>query len=151
AQWVNVSAKGIPRTKDGNPDLSAPAPRKPDGKPDISGIWRADKNSAKYISDLAADFEPGELPIQPWAEALSKERTAGAHASEFPAAHCLPPGVPLLDAGSALYPLKIVQEPDLVVILYEAMSQFRQIHLDGRTLPEDPTPTWLGYSIGRWE
>ena len=33
AQWLNVPTKNTPRTKDGKPDLSAPAPRKPDGKP----------------------------------------------------------------------------------------------------------------------
>jgi hypothetical protein len=37
------------------------------------------------------------------------------------------------------------------VILYEAQEQFRQIFLDGRTLPKDPNPTWLGYSVGRWD
>jgi hypothetical protein len=63
-----------------------------------------DKNSAKYLSDLAADFKLGEFPIQPWAEALTRERTTGAHAS-----------IPILDGSSAIYPLKIVQEPDLVV------------------------------------
>jgi hypothetical protein len=39
----------------------------------------------------------------------------------------------------------------LVVILYEVFGQFRQIFLDGRTLPQDPNPTWLGYSVGRWD
>jgi hypothetical protein len=151
AQWLNVHPNTIPRTKDGKPDLAAPAPQKSDGKPDLSGIWQVDKNSIRYLYDLAANLKPGELPIQPWAEALTKERTTGAHASEYPSAHCLPPGVPILDGSSAFNPLKIVQEPELVVILYEAMSQFRQIFLDGRILPKDSNPTWLGYSVGRWE
>ncbi len=38
-QWLNYPAAGIPRTKDGKPNLSAPAPRTPDGKPDFSGMW----------------------------------------------------------------------------------------------------------------
>jgi hypothetical protein len=149
AQWLNVRAKGIPRTEDGKPDLSAPAPRKPDGKPDLSGIWMADRSSAKYLGDLSADFKPGEFPIQPWAEALSKERMAEGHAS--PGTHCLPIGIPSFNVISGIYPLKIVQESDLVIILYEPFSIFRQIHLDGRTLPKDPNPTWMGYSVGRWE
>jgi len=37
------------------------------------------------------------------------------------------------------------------VILYEAFTQFRQVFMDGRKLPEDPNPTWLGYSIGHWD
>src|SRR5216117_3880515 len=28
---------------------------------------------------------------------------------------------------------------------------FRQIFLDGRPLPKDPDPRWMGYSVGRWE
>lgn len=148
--WLNYQTPGIPRTPDGKPDLSAPAPRKPDGRPDLSGIWQLARDP-RYLNDIAADFKPGEFPIQPWAEALAKERMTGAHASDFPPAHCLPQGIPILDGSSAVgYPLKIIQEPNLVVILYEAFSQFRQIFLDGRPLPQDPNPTWLGYSVGRW-
>jgi hypothetical protein len=39
----------------------------------------------------------------------------------------------------------------MVVILYEAIHSYRQIFTDGRPLPEDPNPTWFGYSTGRWE
>jgi hypothetical protein len=28
---------------------------------------------------------------------------------------------------------------------------YRQIFLDGRDLPTDPNPAWMGYSFGRWE
>jgi hypothetical protein len=41
--------------------------------------------------------------------------------------------------------------PTEVVILYETSNVFRQIFTDGRPLPKDPQPTWLGYSVGRWE
>ena len=51
------------------------------------------------------------------------------------------------------HPMKIVQTPALVVLLYETSTNqtFRQVFLDGRPFPADPQPTWLGYSIGRWE
>src|SRR5215472_16348226 len=98
AQWLNVPTKGIPRTKDGKPDLSAPAPRKPDGKPDLSGVWLGDSRNQKYHLNLAADFKPGEFPTQPWAEALTRERMTKAHDSEWPSTHCLPTGVPLFDS-----------------------------------------------------
>ena len=62
-----------------------------------------------------------------------------------------PPGIPILDVAGAGYPLKIIQEPELVVILYEAMGTSRQVFLDARTLPKDSNPTWLGYSVGRWD
>jgi hypothetical protein len=147
AQWSQVPAKGTPRTKDGKPDLSAPVQRKADGKPDLSGIWGTE--SPKYLVNIAVDFKPGELPIQPWAEALTKERMTGIHAAEESNANCEPPGVPRID--NTPNPFKIVQEPDMVVILYEAFGQFRQIFLDGRKLPVDANPTWLGYSVGRWD
>jgi len=68
---------------------------------------------------------------------------------------CMPPGVPRINmtTANAPHPLKIVQTPTLIVLLYEtsANSTFRQVFLDGRTFPKDPQPTWLGYSIGRWD
>jgi hypothetical protein len=143
AQWLNVPTKGIPRTKDGKPDLAAPAPRKPDGKPDVSGIWKGDPQNQKYLSNLAVDFKPGESPIQPWAEALTKKRIPGG--SEWPPANCLPPGVPVHDNSPAFQrPVKIVQEPDLVIILYEVFGQFRQIFLDGRYTARRPESHLVG-------
>jgi hypothetical protein len=147
AQWSQVPGKGTPRTKDGKPDLTAPTPHKADGKPDLSGIWGTE--SAKYLVNIAADFKPGELPIQPWADAVTKERMTGIHAAEESNANCEPPGVPRID--NTPNPFKIVQEPDMIVILYEAFGQFRQVFLDGRKLPTDANPTWLGYSVGRWD
>jgi hypothetical protein len=152
AQWLNHPSPGIPRLPDGKPNLSAPAPRKPDGKPDLSGIWQGDMQNLRYVGDLAADFKPGEFPIQPWADALNKERRTGSHASEKPDAHCLPVSIPILDAAPGdSFPIKIIQEPELVVILHEFFGLFRQVFLDGRALPEDPNPTWMGYSIGHWD
>jgi len=148
AQWLSVPADGIPKTKDGKPNLGAPAPRKSDGKPDLSGIWSGDEQNTKY-ANLAADFKLGEFPIQPWAEALSKERSTSGLA--WPPAHCLPPGIPMLDLGAAVHPLRIIQEPTLMVILYEFFGENRQMFLDGRAPSTDPDPTWLGYSFGRWE
>jgi len=63
---------------------------------------------------------------------------------------CLPPG-PKAGIGVGNFPLKIVQTPNLVVMLYEYQTLFRQIFTDGRALPEDPNPTWMGYSIGHWD
>ena len=36
------------------------------------------------------------------------------------------------------------------MILFEDLS-YRQIFLDGRALPRDPNPNWMGYSVGRWD
>ena len=49
------------------------------------------------------------------------------------------------------YPFKILEVPGMVAILYEAIQGYRQIFTDGRALPRDPNPAWMGYSVGRWE
>jgi hypothetical protein len=42
---------------------------------------------------------------------------------------------------------RIIQSPTVVALLYETGSgRYRQIYMDGRKLPHDPNPTWLGYS-----
>jgi hypothetical protein len=48
-------------------------------------------------------------------------------------------------------PMKILQMPNLVAILYEYQTIFRRVFIDGRALPEDPNPTWMGYLVGRWD
>jgi hypothetical protein len=151
-QWIDFRTPGVPRTASGKADLSAPVPRAGDGKPDLSGIWSTDPG---YFMDLAKDLKPEDIGMMPWALALEREREADDHQGD-PLAHCMPPGVPRIDTsnnGAALHPMKIVQTRSLIVLLYEtsANSTFRQIFLDGRPLPKDPQPTWLGYSVGRWE
>jgi hypothetical protein len=147
AQWLKLPDNGIPRTKDGKPDLSAPALRKADGKPDLAGIWIVP--GPKYLQNLAADLKPEDVPMQPWAAALTKERMTGIHAAEESDANCLPQGVPKINVTPV--PFKIVQNPDEVIILYEAFGIYRQIFLDGRGLPKDPNPAWMGYSVGKWD
>ena len=146
-QWLGYPTPGIPRTKDGKPDLKAPAPRTSDGKVDLSGLYLSD--DARHFSDIASDFKPGEFPIQPWAAALAKQRQ-DTNRYEDPYSHCLPLGVPRINTP-ANRPFKIYQMPRAVVILYEAGSTFREIFMDGRPLPVDPQPTWMGYSIGHWD
>jgi hypothetical protein len=36
-------------------------------------------------------------------------------------------------------------------MLYEVETTFRQIYMDGRKLPADPSPRYQGYSLGRWD
>ena len=151
AQWVNYPTPGVPRTPNGKVNLSAPTPRAPDGKPDLSGVWETESG---YFQNLAKDLRPDDVILQPWAKALQAEREGKDHQDD-PLAQCMPPGVPRINmsADAAPHPFKIVQTPALVVLLYEtsANSTFRQVFLDGRPSPSDPQPSWLGYSVGRWE
>jgi hypothetical protein len=145
AQWLDVRTPGIPRLPDGKPNLTAPAPRTADGRIDISGIW--DPTSRMFIN-IVTNPKTGELPMQPWAAALYKQRRDNESIDD-PTGHCIPGGVPRSDAVP--YPWKIVNSKKMVIILYEAVHSYRQIFTDGRSLPKDPNPTWQGYSIGHWE
>jgi hypothetical protein len=144
AQWINYRAPGTPRLPDGKPDLHAPAPRTPDGKPDLSGIWTG--AGPLYRFNIAQDLQPED--IQPWAEELFLQRVRDSR-KDSPLAKCLPVSVPFHDFFNLM---QIVQTPALTVLLYESPnSPHRMVFTDGRGLPEDPNPTWLGYSVGRWE
>jgi len=145
--WENVPKGSAPRDAKGEIDLTAPAPRRPDGKPDLSGIW--EPNGNRFLRDIAVDLKPGDVPFQPWAKKVADERADGSHSREDPDANCLPQGVPRLAAAPA--PWKIVQTDDLIVIVHEAFSLWRQIFMDGRKLGDTFNPTWLGYSSGHWE
>ena len=39
------------------------------------------------------------------------------------------------------------------MILYQGSTNsiYRTIFTDGRELPKDPNPSWMGYSIGKWD
>jgi hypothetical protein len=144
AQWIRLTLPGIPRTADGKPDLAAPTPKTSEGKPDLSGIWVV--ASGKYLANIAVDGV--EVPFRPEAEALYKKRRE-TNSLGRPTERCLPHSVP--DAALVGYPFKIIQTPAQLVILFEPFIDYRQIFTDGRTLPKDPQPTWMGYSVGKWE
>jgi len=144
AQWLELPTLGIPRTPDGAPDVTAPAPRTPDGNPDLSGMWTRDGND-RYYNNAAADLKPGE--VKPWAQALYERRLAdfGRDSMEV---QCLPLGPAAIT--TSFFDFKFIQAPSVIVILIEDLT-FRQIHMDGRQLPEDPNPSWMGYSVGHWD
>jgi hypothetical protein len=150
-QWPNYPTPGIPRLPDGTPNLTAPAPRAADGKPDLSGMWQVDGSGgvSGLASNLSQDLKPDD--VQPWAQSLYQERLLNL-GKDSPMARCLPRGLPALNSFPGVF-TRIVQAPGLIVILYLAdpADTFRTIFMDGRKLPEAPDPTWLGYSIGRWD
>jgi len=147
AQWDAWPWRNVPRTADGKVDMNAPARRLADGHPDLSGFWMA-IDAVKYLWDLGADLKPGDVPLQPWAEALYKERIA-TNSKDHPGVRCLPSGIP--EKESVPDGVKIVQTADVTIFLYESRTIYRQIFTDGRPFPRDPMPTWMGYSIGRWD
>lgn len=145
AQWFNQPTPDIPRLPDGTPNLVAPVPRSADGTPVLAGLWRPRPG---ITGDITRGLRSGEVPFQPWAKTLFDERRA-TDSRDDPTANCIVGGVPRSDFVG--YPFKILDQPGLVVILYEAVHAYRQIFTDGRELPHDPNPAWFGYSIGHWE
>ena len=144
AQWLNYPAPGTPRLPDGKPNLTAPPPRTADGKPDLTGVWRG--AGPLYRFNIAQDLKPED--IHPWAEELFLRRVRDSR-KDSPLARCLPVSVPFHNFFNLA---RIVQTPSLTLILYESPnSPHRTVFTDGRSLPANPDPTWLGYSIGRWE
>ncbi len=158
-QWLNYPTPGIPRTPDGKPNLSAPAPRAADGKPDFSGLWEMERNRP-CAPEGCADQQPSQefgnigwslkegLPYRPASAELLKARIPENRLTD-PLAHCLPIGPVRLHTFTGFK--KVTQTPGLVAILYEYNATYRQIMTDGRPLPADPNPSWNGYSSGKWE
>ena len=142
AQWLNLKTPGIPRLTDGKPNLSAPAPRTPDGKPDLSGLWRP--LAGGYQGDITADLKAED--VQPWASELFERRIENLGGDD-PGVRCLPYG-PRYITGAGM--MRIVQSPSIISFLYEDVAH-RQVFLDGRALPQDPNPAWMGYSVGHWD
>lgn len=173
AQWPGYPTPG-PRTKDGKIDFAAPPPRTPDGKPDFSGLWepaRAPGSKGESMNGtlplpfpiptspddppVAQFFNigkglPGGLPpLTPWGAQIRAQRKANNN-KDNPDAKCEPLGLTQLLMHPQ--PRKIIQTPRDIVVLYEANGNVRQIHTDGRPLPNnDPQPWWYGYSVGHWE
>ena len=147
AQWLHQPTPGIPRTRDGKPNLAAPAPRTPDGKPDLSGLWN--KISPKYSRNIAADLKPGD--IQPWAQTLVQQRKEDL-GKDYMNVVCVPlgPGYSTDADSTGAEMMKIIQTPALIIILNPDLT-YRQIFLDGRALETAPNPSWMGYSVGRWD
>jgi hypothetical protein len=139
AQWLDYKTPGVPRTPDGKPNLTAPAPKTPDGKPDLTGLWRLEsKANPGGALDAAGPQAWVADAAKKYMHELGRDDTGVL---------CLPSGPRnATDVGFA----KFVQTPTLLTVLYESLA-YRQVFMDGRPLSPDPNPTWMGYSVARWE
>jgi streptogramin lyase len=111
-------------------------PRTPDGRPDLQGIW---KHGA---------MEPaGALPYLPAAAATQRENFAQRTTAD-PLAQCFLPGVPRIMYLD--YPFQIFQTHDNVAITFEWQHVYRLIYTNG-TKASTPLQFWMGDSRGRWD
>src|ERR1700732_3534117 len=120
--------------------------------PDLTGVWA-------NITDVGPTFNPKEDPsFQPWAEAKWKANknddpgqpliTNGRVDLDPTVASCFPTGMPRL--MTEVFPFEILQVRDRVLILFEKDYAVSHIWTDGRKLPEDPDPSYMGQSVGKW-
>jgi hypothetical protein len=147
AQWLGQPSAGIPRTADGKPNLTAPPPRASDGKPDLSGLWT--KTSPKYARNIVADLKPEDLRPATRETVNRHREDLGKDGMQV---RCLPLGPAYATSGDSTGSemMRIVQTPQLIVMLNPDLT-YRQIWMDGRALEANPNPSWMGYSVGRWE
>jgi hypothetical protein len=167
AQSLNYRDPKIPRLRDGQPNLSAPAPRLY-GKPDLSGLWHAERTPVsefvrvlgpgmpaiqpdlndvtKHVINVLWDVPPGEQLLRPEAAALLAQRQKSGR--DFQSAYCQPSSIP---ATLFILNFKMVQAPGEIVVLAGNGDPPRQIYIDGRSLPKDAEPSWMGSSVGRWQ
>jgi hypothetical protein len=94
----------------------------------------------------AGVVEGNEIPYQPWALA-KKQENADNWLERDPEIKCFMPGVPR--ATYMPYPFQILQGTDKILIAYEFAGTTRTIHMD--PVPDSPSPSWMGWSRGRWE
>jgi hypothetical protein len=143
-QWLNYATPGIPRLPDGKPNLNAPAPTTADGKSDLSGLWFLAPSVEVFRNSRANNSKP-------WAQAVVNQNIENWGRDDPTTFKCLPrgPGA-FFGALPAAGWTQIVQTPGLIALLYADLT-FRRIFIDGRELEKDPNPSFMGYSVGRWE
>jgi hypothetical protein len=140
----------------GSSGAQAATPAVPRGPGSLAGIWettgyKTSRNTARSRVAVTADGKPP--PLLPAAATLLEKRLADADRGyPFPItlASCLPGGMPLMVIAGAPYPIQIIESPGQVTMLFEEQNHFRIIALGGKH-PEDPDPTFMGHSTGRWE
>ena len=123
---------------------------------DLSGVWmQYPDGNVPGVPGMNAVDNRTRPPLTPWGKAKfdAAKPLVGPRAvpgvENNPELRCEPDGPPkLLNLPN---PFEIVQIPGRVLMFFELGHIWRTIWTDGRPLPKDPDPTYLGYSVGKWE
>ena len=151
-------------------DLSKPKPYNPK---DFSGVWSSPTKPGYFERhalddkwlDIADKMVPSQMksqtyppPMTDWGKAkfeASKPsygpRSVPPGLGNDPVSTCDPMGYPRDLYEANLRPFEIFQTPDRVLIHMQFHDAWRQIWTDGRQLPKNSDPAWMGYSIGKWD
>jgi hypothetical protein len=123
---------------------------------DLSGVWmQYPDGNVPGVPGMNAVDNRTRPPLTPWGKAKfdAAKPLVGPRAvpgeENNPELRCEPDGPPkLLNLPN---PFEIVQIPGRVLMFFELGHIWRTVWTDGRPLPKDPDPTYLGYSVGKWE
>jgi hypothetical protein len=136
--YTELSGDGLGRTT--QPKKVKPTSRTADGKPDLSGFWQGPLIFGGMFKSV------GGPPFTP----------AGEEAFQFnvtqsinPEGLCLFAGIPRASISGV--PFEIVQNSNRVAFLYELMTTFRSVPVDGREHPKDIEPSFFGNGVGKWD
>ena len=133
-----------------------PVPRLSNGKPDFTGVWdhprvgditSAVKGTCASGGRGCSSVVSGELSFTPAGKA-EWDKNNKPTTYDY-GAHCQPWG--FVRAYNTPYPHAYVHHPDSLAILWEQDNRFHLVPTDGRELPKDLEPTWMGTSVGRWD
>lgn len=134
---------------------------------DLAGVWVVDADREHPERHTLTD-SPGGGPSAPtnfvppamtdWAKAIYQKnipsygpRRVMPGLGNDPVSVCDPLGYPRALWEANLRPFEFIQGPDRLLMHMQYHESWRTIWEDGRQLPKDPDPAWLGYSVGRWE
>ena len=115
--------------------------------PDLSGTWLPDQADQRR-QEQGPGAPPWKPEVQKQVDHWFAEEEAGRPRGLL--VNCLPHGMPslMLITHNAL---EFLVTPGRVTILGESEgNRLRRIHTDGRTMPDDPDPSFDGYAVGRW-
>lgn len=151
-------------------DVSKPKPYNPR---DLSGTWSSPTKPGYFerhaLDDKWLDIKDKSVPDQmksqtypPPMTAWGKAKFEATKPSYGPRAlapglgndqvsTCDPMGYPRDLYEANLRPFDIIQTSDRVLIHMQYHEVWRQVWTDGRELPKNPDPAWMGYSVGKWD
>ena len=141
SKTVTVTVAGPPVTRPAaNAAARVDASGRLDGHPDLSGVYGS--------AGLPQGVQPPAL--KPGAEKFRIVRTANdIRGRTTLVQECVPLGIP--QTYITPYPWQFIQTPKMMIQVFEYPNAIRFIPLDGRPLPADPDPAWMGTAVGRWE
>jgi hypothetical protein len=119
--------------------------------PDWSGQWRRPAGVGIQWDPSKPLGPTQQAPLTPEYqkvfEASLADQKAGGQGGD-PTYTCIPPGMPR--AMTVVFPMEIVILPQVTYILQEYVPMIRRVYTDGRSIPDDEEPAFLGYSVGKW-